>query len=620
MSEPAEILKGWFDGIAPEPIRTVSEWSDQFRMLSQEASAEPGRWRTSRTPYLREIMDHLSSASPTKEIVFKKAAQIGATECGYNALGYWIDDAPGPILMVMPTEATVKRNSKMRINPMIKSTPRLSEKVVAEKSRDSGNTILQKDFPGGTLIMSGANSAAGLRSMPIRYLMLDEVDGYPSDLDGEGSPVDLAKARTNTFSKRKIFMLSTPTVDGASIITDQFETTDQRRFHVPCPHCGAIQWLKWDQLRWDKGKPETVKYQCEHCEMLIDEREKEVFLARGEWVAMEPANASVARVGYHLNSLYSPLGWFSWEDAVRQFEAIRNDANKDKTFHNTVLGEPYKESGERPNWEILFGRREDYGRNTIRRDCAVITAGVDVQRDRLEMEIVGWGKNKNSYSIDYRVIFGDSNTAGPWEELEKVFTEKWKSPEGIELGLHMMAVDSGYNSEHAYKFCRKHGFSKVFPIKGQEKMSTILSSPSTVDIASDGVKIGTTKLWNIGVSVLKSELYGYLLQNAQKDGEYPAGYCHFPHYDDEYFKGLTAEQNVFRIDKRGYRKYQWEKKYKRNEPLDCRNYARAAAELIGWGRWDDKKIEAVIIKNEENSQLKSKPIVKKKKSDFWGDR
>jgi predicted RNA-binding Zn-ribbon protein involved in translation (DUF1610 family) len=262
-----EILRAWGNGLRPDPDLTVSEWADRHRMLSGRASAEPGRYRTVRTPYMREIMDRLSPGDPTQRIVFMKAAQVGATEAGNNWIGFAIHQAPGPMLAVQPTVELAKRNSRQRIDPLIDESPELRERVKPARSRDAGNTMLSKEFAGGILIMTGANSAVGLRSTPARYIFLDEVDAYPASADEEGDPVTLAEARSLTFAhRRKVFLVSTPTIRGLSRIEREYEASDQRRFFVPCPHCGAMQWLKFDRLRWQKGRPETAEYHCEGCD------------------------------------------------------------------------------------------------------------------------------------------------------------------------------------------------------------------------------------------------------------------------------------------------------------------------------------------------------------------
>lgn len=609
-----ELVKGFFDGLKPIQRMSVSEWSDSYRFLSPNASAEPGLFRTARTPYLKEIQDKLSSNDITQEVVVMKGAQLGFTEAGNNWVGYIIDISPAPTLMVMPTDDTVKRNSKIRIDPMIEATPRLREKISPSRSRDSGNTTKQKDFPGGVLVLTGANSAVGLRSMPVRFLFLDEVDGYPLDLEGEGSPIDLARARTRTFPRKKIFIVSTPTIEGQSVIEKEFSITDQRKYFVPCPHCGGVQELVWSNLVWEKGNPDSARYQCEHCGELIEERHKTMMLANGSWMATMPQNESSKKVGYHINSLYSPFGWYSWADAARDYEDAENDENKLRTFTNTVLGETWKEKGDAPDWENIYNRRETYATNTIPLEVGFLTAGVDVQKDRLELEIVGWCRGKRTYSIDYRVILGDTEKPEVWNQLAQVVNETWVREDRITMPLRLMAIDTGYNTQFVYEFCRKFDPTRVMPVKGQDSQAIMIAAPRTIDTSWQGKRTGTIKLWNIGVSLIKSETYGYLRLNKAEDGTIPSGYCHFPQYAPEFFKGITGEQLEFKLV-RGFKKYQWVKKYERNEPLDCRVYARAAAAVVGIDRFEEKHwglLEASYGKVERKEQAP-----KKRKSNYW---
>lgn len=619
-----DLIKGFIDGLRPEPRLTVSEWADLHRRLDSKASAEPGLYRTSRTPYLREIADTLSVFNPVKKIIIMKAAQVGATELGNNFIGYIIDNAPGPILVVQPTDEMVKRNSKMRIAPMIENSPRLREKVKPARSRDSGNTISQKEFPGGVLIMTGANSAVGLRSMSARYIMLDETDGFPMDVDGEGSPISLAEKRAATFNNRKILEISTPTIEGQSIIENDFSTTDQRYYYVPCPFCGCEQILTFSNLRWEPGKYENVVYECEHCNESIQERFKTDMLAAGRWIATAPHNNNPYVVGYHISALYSPFGWKSWADIAEEWEKSQGDDNKLKTFYNTVLGETWKEKTEAPEWEKIYERAEDYQVNKPFKEVVFLTAGADVQRDRIEVEIVGWMPGKKSQHIDFRVLIGDTSKQEVWNELDKIVNEIWQREDKVLLPLRLLAIDSGFNTSMVYEWSRKHTFTKVIPVKGSEALDTYFSPPRSVDTTKHGKKIGKQKVWHVGVSYIKSETYGYLrLSKDHELGTVPDGYCFFPKRDPHYFKGLTAEVLQLTRTTRGYLKYIWVKKYERNEPLDCRVYARAAAAIIGMDRWTEtnwlEQAQAISDLSSTQEEPINKKVVKKIKSSssFW---
>ena len=337
---PAVSLLGAIQGgMTPDPALTVSEWADAHRILSGKSASEPGPYRTARTPYLKEIMDALSPNSPVQRIAFMKSAQIGATEAGNNWIGYVIANAPGPMIAVSPTVELAKRFSKQRVDNLIETTAVLRQKVAPARTRDSGNTILTKEYVGGMLVLTGANSAVGLRSMPARYALLDECDAYPADADGEGSPIALAEARTKTFSfRKKVFLISTPTITGRSQIEAEYLASDQRRYFVPCPHCGHPQHLRFESLRWTKGQPETAEYHCEDCGAAMHENDKTEMFASGQWRATVVCDNPLVR-GYHLNSLYSPIGWQSWADIAREFESA-NKAGPEamRAFKNTVLG------------------------------------------------------------------------------------------------------------------------------------------------------------------------------------------------------------------------------------------------------------------------------------------
>lgn len=585
-------IKGLFEGLKPVSRISVSEWADQYRYLAPVSSAEPGRYRTSRTPYLRKIMDCLSVREPYKKIVFMKAAQVGATEAGNNFIGYVIHICPAPTMMVQPTDGMVKRMSKGRIDPFIDMCPELKSRVSENKSRDGKNTITQKNFPGGLFILAGANSPAGLRSVPIRNLILDEVDAYPRDLEGEGSPIELAIARTRTFPNKKIFIISTPTITGMSAIESDFDETDKNYYYVPCPYCGGMQRLIFSQLKWDEGKPETSRYICAHCGAAIEERHKVEMFAHGEWIPEVAERVSAESIGFHLNALYSPFGWLAWSEIADQFVKAKNDPYKLKVFVNTVLGESWAEKGEAPPYKSLFNRREDYKINEVPEGVCFLTSGVDIQRDRVELEIVGWCADKRSYSIDYRVLEGDTAGIAVWDKLTEVVNERFLRSDGMGLPIKLMAVDSGFNTTHVYDFCRRFDVSRVIPIKGQDNLGMAFAPPKTVDVTKSGKRVGKLRQYNVGVSFLKSELYACLRLEKDENGTPPPNYCHFPQYDEHYFRGLTAEEQIKRIV-RGYPRYEWVKKYERNEPIDCRVYARAAAVILGLDRLRPEQLAAL---------------------------
>ena len=578
-------------GARPDPLLTISQWADRYRWLSQRASAEHGRWRTERTPYLREIMDCLSPMSLIERTVFMKGAQIGGTECGNNWMGYIIHQAPGPMMAVQPTVEMAKRNSKQRIDPLIEESEVLRKLVRDPRSRDSGNTVLSKDFPGGVLVMTGANSAVGLRSMAARYLFLDEVDAYPGDVEGEGDPITLAMARTRTFARRKVFLVSTPKITGMSRIESAYEESDQRKYWVPCPTCREFQILKFAQLRWPKGDPQSAVYICEHCGQEIRNHQKQSMLARGEWRAGAKGDGRTA--GFHISSLYSPVGWFSWGDAAKQFEQAQKNPALLQVFVNTVLGETWTLLGEAPEWQKLYDRREDYKVGLVPRGGLFLTAGADVQKDRIEVEIAAWGRGKESWSVDYRVFEGDTSRAAVWEKLTGLLNESFTTESGLELPIMQLAVDSGFATIEVYQWARRQG-GRVLVIKGDSRTPSLIGSASPVEVGPMGAKLKRgVRVWPVNSGMAKEELYRWLRQDRPTDEDvakgipFPSGYCHFPRYSEEYFKQITAEQLVTKIVK-GYRRHEWQKMRERNEALDCRVYARAAAGRVGIDRFQEK--------------------------------
>ena len=611
-----EVQRAWLEGLAPDPALTVTEWADEKRFLSSKGAAEPGKYTSARTPYLRAIMDALSPSHWATKIVFTKSAQVGATEAGINWIGHVMDVAPGPFLAVQANETTAKRFSRQRIDPMIEATPTIREIIAPAKSRDSGNTQLEKSFPGGHLIITGGNAASGLRSMPMRFVHLDEVDAYKEDLDDEGDPVALAEARTITFGRRKkVFVSSTPTIKGASRVEAEFELTDQNRYHVPCPHCLGLQWLKFERLRWDSADPRSVRYHCEHCEQPISERHKTWMLDPengAQWVPtadeQQIAEARKAGViGFHISGLYSPIGWLSWESIARQFDAAKGKEAQLKTFKNTVLGETWEERGEAPDWERLYERREDWDMGTVPPGGLVLTMGVDVQRGsggmgRLEADVWAWGRNDESWLIDHFTLDGDVTKADVWAALTSLCAQEWPHASGVPMRLARVGIDTGdgVTVDEVYSWVRSMGRGQVVALKGKGGFDRIspVDGPTFVDVNEGGRKIRRgVALWNVAVSVFKLETYRRFRLPRPTDEElaagegHPSGYIHTGKSTGaEWFKQATAEQLVARKNKRtGFSKSEWVKSRERNEALDCRVYARAVAWLMGMDRWDETR-------------------------------
>lgn len=628
-SEITAFVTPFLKGLQPDPIHlTVSEWADNFRILSSKSSSEPGRWNTKRTPYLKEPMNSLGPQDSCQSVTLLFGSQLGKTETGLNWIGSIIDIAPGPMLMVQPTIDMSKKVVKQRLDPAINESPVLKNKVADQKSREGGNSLESKEFPGGILIMAGANAPAGLASMPIRYLFMDEIDRYPGDVGGEGDPINLARARTRTFGNSKELITSTPTEAGTSRIESDYEQTDKRNYFVPCPECNFKQTLKFANLHWDKedikgkliDKPETVHYGCENCGCLIPEYKKTWMLQEGEWIATNPDIKE--RKGYFLNSLYSPLGWYSWEQIVRDFLNAKKNPSQLKTFVNTVLAETWQEKGEVPDWENLYRRRLEYNFGTCPAGVLFITAGVDIQRDRIECEIVGWGRDYKSWSIDYIVHAGDTSKKEVWESFWPILEKNWPvENSSIELPLSMMAIDSSDQTQIVYSRIRQKSDARVMAIKGFDNQVYPVGQPKYMDIDYGGKKIyNGIRLWPVGVSHLKSEFYSFLrlAPPLDKNEPTPIGFCQFPQYNKEWFLQLTAEQRLLRVVN-GKNVYRWEKKYERNEALDCRIYARAAAYVFGYDRFNDEEFTQLEMRLVELPKIdNNKPIKKKKINPFTG--
>lgn len=628
-------LKSCFSrGLRPIPNITVSEWANTYRFLSSTASAEPGRYNVGRTPYLREIMDHLGKTSDMQEIIFMKGAQIGATEASLTFVGYSIDMNPSIILLVMPTDEAIKKTSKTRIKPMIDATPVLRSKIGQAGGRDSDNTINTKSFEGGVLMMIGANSPVGLSSTPAAKILLDEVDRMPKSAGEEGSPVDLARARARTFSNRKIFLISTPTLEGDSVIEKEFKQGDCRYYHVECQFCNDLFVITWDCITWDNDDHETAKCACPHCGGLHEDRHKTKMMqeegsgGRAKWIASKKST-SKRKISYHLSGLYSPAGFYSWSEAVHDYLKAKGNDNDMKVWTNTVLGETYKISGEAPEYEVLYSRREDYPIGSVPDEVAFLTMGVDIQKDRIEAEVVGWCKGKTTYSIEYVVLPGDTSKPEVWDLLREQVGRMYPCSDGRLMSIKLTCVDANYNTSYVYDFCNSMGHSVTVPVQGRDRQDVIVAPPKVVNVSRSGKKIGTSKLWGVGSSLVKAEIYGFLKLQASDDGNggdaYPNGYCHFPQYGREYFQMLTAEeQRLTKNKKTGYSKWEWVKIRDRNEALDVRVYARAAAYIVGIDRFKDSSWEKIKEANKHADKPLETPKAprpeKKKQNKGWFDR
>lgn len=555
----------WRGALEPEPQLTVSQWADRHRVLPA-TSADPGPWRTARAPYLREVMDALSTSSPWERVVLLAGAQIGKTEAGLNWLGFIVAHAPGLALLVQPSLEMARRNVVTRVDPMIAACPVLAERVAKPRSRDAGNSLWRKDFPGGQLVMTGANSPVGLRSTPARYLFLDEVDAYPADAEGEGDPVELAIARARTFGgRRKIFMCSTPTVKGASRIAAAYAEGDQRVREVPCRHCGAFSEIAWTDIRWPDGQPEKAEWVCPQCGGAHREGEKLALNAAGRWRATAEGDGRTA--SFRVSALLSP--WFSWADAALAFLAARRDPVRKQVWVNTVLAEPYDPLGDQDlDPDDLATRREDWGPR-LPSGVVVLTAGVDVQTDRLEATVWGWGGDGESWAIEHHVTWGDPTVPATWEALETWGKRTWPDAWGGRMGLSAVCIDTGGSAtQSVYGWLHGKAGRRLWGVKGMSRRSEPLW-PRRRTMAKSGVPI-----FSINVDAGKEAIFARL----QLPTPGP-GFIHLhAGLPPDFERQLTAERPVIRFTK-GFPHHEWRlPNGARNEALDCAVYSMAALE------------------------------------------
>lgn len=551
-------LLGALDRLKPPPKLTVSQWADTSRRLSAQSSSEPGQWNTARAEYQRGILDAFSE-DETEGIVAMLASQLGKSEILLNIMGYFIEHDPCPILMLQPTVDMAQSFSKDRVSAgLIRPSPTLRNIVSEGKLKNVNNTTLHKVFPGGALSLVGANSPSSLASRPIRIVLCDEVDRYPSSAGEEGDPISLAKRRSATFWNSKWAEVSTPTNRGSSRIEKSYEASDQRKYHVPCPHCGSFQELVWARVHWRDDDPDTARYHCEHCSEPWTDTQRHASVRNGHWVATHPFRGIA---GFHLNGLYSP--WYLLRDAVNEFLSARRDPMRLKTFVNTFLAETFEDEGEGADSLTISDRAEDY--RDLPEEAVVLTAGVDVQDDRLEVEIVAWGAGEESWSMDYKVLYGDPSGQQVWNDLDEVLDYPWPHPAGVDLTIASTCIDSGgHHTRAVYDYVKRKGHRR-FAIKGVGGEGKPAVGRPTRN------NIGKVPLYPVGVDTLK-EIH---VSRLSIEDEGP-GYCHFPSSrDKEYFDQLTAERRVTTFLK-GTSKRVWKKMRKRNEAMDVRIYAIAA--------------------------------------------
>ena len=559
----------------------ISDWADHYRKLSPESSAEAGQWRTDRAEYQREIMDAFNEPD-IQRIIFMKSAQVGATEILLNVIGYYIDQDPAPMLIMQPTLAMAQAFSKDRLATMIRDSDKIRDCVKDARSRDSGNTVLSKKFAGGNLNIVGSNSAAGLASRPIRIVLADEIDRYESSAGAEGDPISLATKRTTTFWNKKIYMCSTPTIKGLSRIETAFEESDKRYYNVPCPECNTKQILKWKNVIWDEGKPETAAYACQECGSVIDESKKQWMLKHGEWIATAPKSDTA---GFHISELYSV--WSTWADMAKNFLEAKKQPEMLKTWINTALGESWEEQGDTVEYETLLERRLNYDSTSIPEEVLIIVAGCDTQKDRIEVTLTGFGRNYQAWVIDHLIFWGDPNANNVWQDLDAFLKKRFKTESERIIPISCTCIDSGgLSTNQVYQFTKPRQARRIFAVKGL----SVAGKP----IANKPSFVGKNKavLYGVGTDSAKEAIFARLTTDVDKTT------LHFPSdVDEEYFKQLTAEKRVAKFI-RGRKSLVWKQIRPRNEALDCLVYCFAAIYILN-PNWD--VIETKILTGDKQS-------------------
>lgn len=600
--------------VLPDPYITFPEWAEEKFVLPKESSKEYGKYRIERTPFVREPLYELSPMSPTQEVVLIKPTQLAGTTIALIFLLGIADLYPGPAAFITVTVDMAKRFSKKRLTPSVKLLPCLKGKVKTIKSRDSQNTILMKEYPGGSWMLGGSNAAAAYRSESFKYVILDDYDGFDMDIEGEGDPGELADRRTGSFSDSKIYKNSTPTIKGASNIERDFEPTSQGYFNVPCPHCNEYQYLRWGGkdsgfgimfTRDDDNQIVDVWYECEHCHKRIDEHKKAWMLEHGKYVHKYPSRP---KRGFKYNALCSPLGWKNtWKVIAEKFLIAAKDLKsgkpqKMKAWMNTMMAESWEEQGTSPEWESLSVRCEPYPDKHVPAGGLFLTAGVDTQDNRLAVLIRAWGRGEESWLVYHTEIWGDPNSPDVWDQLDMILNAGYQHTDGHILQVSSTCIDAmGHRTQAVYNYCRTR-FPRIVAIQGipGENKPIMGLKPSMVDVDWAGQIIkGGCQLWKVGGHQAKITIYSRLQMAGQGAGVYHWGH----ETTDEYFRQLTAEKLTLRYVK-GYPRYEWVKDAgTANEALDIEVYAYAAALRFGMNRpgfWDE------IEKSQRKKPLKTR--------------
>jgi phage terminase large subunit GpA-like protein len=565
-------LDSFYAGFRPPPKETVNDFADKHRRLKAGTTPEPGQWRSSRIPYSREIGYELSQLSHTEEVVFMKGTQVGATEIGINWQLYTAYYGLGSMLSAYPTNEMAKLYSTTRLQSGITACEALNEKVRERNDGDLKNTIMRKDFPGCSIIITGVNSSVGLRMMSTPNINGDEVDIWPDDVDGQGDPFDLLDKRAANFPRKKKYWASSPTIAGKSKISKKYKQSDQRYYYVPCPHCKKPQIIIWENIKYSTDSDgdlieDSVYLKCTHCNEKIKEYHKTWMLEHGMWIKHKP-KSKIA--GFHLSAFYSPLGWFSWTDAVNQFLKAIGDPAKLKVFINTVVGEEWDETENKMDSTEIMKRCEPYPAE-VPKGAVILTAGGDTHEDRVEISTIGWGSRGECWVIDHTVLWGDTKQDDVWQLVDQHLLRQWKSESGHSMNVAAVCIDSqGHRTDEVYLFCSKRKHRRIFPTKGLHGAGKPIAIGASKNRRAGG------HLYLIGTHQAKD----WIFENLQNKNPGP-GYIHFPlSCDENYFQQLTSERKKTRMAA-GLPVSSWFcPAGKRNETLDCFVGALAAVKFL----------------------------------------
>jgi len=583
------VFIGIYEALLPDPYITIDKYADEYRMLPKESSAEPGKYRSDRMPYLKEVMQWLSPQDSTQQVKIIKGTQIGATEVGNNVSLYYMDIVPAPQTMILPSETLAKKHSNKKLTPSLRVMPHIAKKITGGKTKDDIGGTFEKIYPGGSLNIGWAGSAISFRSDSSRIVILDDVDGFPLDVEGEGDPLDLGKKRADAFgSLKKVYINSTPTVKGRSNIEIEYEDSDQRRYYMPCPHCTPKDHEKQNKdnmvvfedehfrFEYDKYKytlTSDVKFCCYHCGTLIEEKHKTWMMDQRNGARTIADNAGHPHKGLRIPSYYSPIGFLGWNEIFQEKLTAkkamkRGDTRKMKTWVNTRDARPWQEDELKDiqmTEDALYARRETY-KAEVPADVYILHAGVDTQDDRFEYEVVGYGKNGKTWGIERGVIVGDPSLPDTKIALDAVLLEKtYKHESGSIMKIHTKTVDyGGHRGKAVSDYTSKRYHRRVFAIKGAKQVDA-----PVVNKVPTKTKY-KTKLFMVGVNAAKDDFFSRLILADGGDN-----YCHFPvTYDKTYFDQIVVEKQ----DDAG----RWiNPPGKRNESTDCRIYADCAKELSG---------------------------------------